>query len=178
MAVYSHEEIKRSAVFQVAADMANAARTAPKARGVDRLMICVADGDVLGLLADRMAQMHAEGRAAAHFVRDGDNLRQSLACVLIGTEATPMPWGCDTCGMSTCLNRQKGDVGALCAYATHDLGLAVGSAVSLAADRRIDNRVMFSIGMAAIELGMLPGARMAMGIPLSVSGKSPYYDRK
>ena len=60
-----------------------------------------------------------------------------------------------------------------------DLGIAIGSAVSVAADGRIDNRVMFSVGKAAMSLGML-GREMALvfGIPLSASGKSPYFDRK
>ena len=38
---------------------------------------------------------------------------------------------------------------------------------------------MFSVGKAAASLG-LPGEKcqMVVGIPLSVSGKSPYFDRK
>ena len=38
-----------------------------------------------------------------------------------------------------------------CVFNTGDLNLAIGSAVSLAADLRVDNRVMFSIGKAAIN---------------------------
>ena len=80
--------------------------------------------------------------------------------------------------MRACANNQA-FMGAPCVYATHDLGLAIGSAVALAADRRIDNRVMFSVGEAAYDLGFLPvAARIAMGIPLSATGKNPYYDRK
>ena len=178
MAIYEHKDLVNETVLRLAADMANAARTAPKTRGVDRLHIAVIDGDTMTILAQHMKKMHAEGRAADHFVRDADNLLASNACVLIGTETAPMPGGCKACGMTTCVN-QKEYVGALCTFAVHDLGLAIGSAVSLAADHRVDNRVMFSVGAAAIEIGMLPGGvKAGMGIPLSATGKSPYYDRK
>ena len=59
-----------------------------------------------------------------------------------------------------------------------DLGIAVGSAVSIAADRRIDNRVFFTAGKAASRLGLLGEAKLIMGIPLAVAGKSPFYDRE
>jgi len=44
-------------------------------------------------------------------------------------------------------------------------------------DHRIDNRIMFTIGKAASTLGMMPECKVIMGIPLSVSGKSPFFDR-
>ena len=47
-----------------------------------------------------------------------------------------------------------------------------------AADKRVDNRVMFSAGAAALELGWLGQAGIAMGIPLSARGKSIYFDRR
>jgi uncharacterized ferredoxin-like protein len=55
-----------------------------------------------------------------------------------------------------------------------DTARAVGSAVSMAVDRRIDNRVFFSAGRAAVNLKV----RIAYGIPLSVGPKSPFFDRK
>jgi uncharacterized ferredoxin-like protein len=46
-------------------------------------------------------------------------------------------------------------------------------------EARVDNRVMFSIGMAARELGLLgPEVRIIYGIPLSVQSKNPFFDRK
>ncbi|MEA5068517.1 MAG: DUF2148 domain-containing protein [Christensenellaceae bacterium] len=178
MAIHPQTEFARESVLAVARDMANAARTAPKAKGVDRLHIIVIEGDTLHALAAHMREMHASGRAAAHFARDAGNLEASDACLLVATEIGPMPSGCADCGMRACANNQA-FMGAPCVYATHDLGLAIGSAVALAADRRIDNRVMFSVGEAAYDLGFLPvAARIAMGIPLSATGKNPYYDRK
>jgi uncharacterized ferredoxin-like protein len=36
---------------------------------------------------------------------------------------------------------------------------------------------MFTIGKAAASLGLPAGCGMVMGVPLSVSGKSPFFDR-
>jgi uncharacterized ferredoxin-like protein len=69
--------------------------------------------------------------------------------------------------------------GGICAFNSGDLGIALGSAVSRAADLRIDNRILFTAGKAAVELGMFgDDIRIAYGIPLSVSGKNPFFDRK
>ena len=60
-----------------------------------------------------------------------------------------------------------------------DLGIALGSAASVAADHRADCRIMYTIGKAAVRLGLLgPEVEIAHGIPLSVTGKSIYFDRK
>jgi uncharacterized ferredoxin-like protein len=38
---------------------------------------------------------------------------------------------------------------------------------------------MYSIGRASLELGLLgPKVKQALGIPLSVTGKSPFFDRQ
>jgi len=42
----------------------------------------------------------------------------------------------------------------------------------------VDNRIMFSIGKAAKELKLLgEEAEIIYGIPLSSTGKSPFFDR-
>jgi len=53
---------------------------------------------------------------------------------------------------------------------------ALGSAVKTASILNIDNRIMFSIGVAAIKLGLID-SDIAFGIPLSISGKNIYFDR-
>jgi len=51
--------------------------------------------------------------------------------------------------------------------------------VSAAADRRIDCRVMYSIGRAAVDAKLLgKEVKIAYGIPLSATGKNPFFDRK
>ncbi|MDD3489690.1 MAG: ferredoxin domain-containing protein, partial [Paludibacter sp.] len=64
-----------------------------------------------------------------------------------------------------------------CAVNTVDVGIAIGSACSVAADHRVDSRVMFSVGRAAIELGLLPDCTSVYGIPVSSSSKNPFFDR-
>ena len=67
----------------------------------------------------------------------------------------------------------------LCGWDALDVGIALGSAAAAAADARVDNRVMFSVGRAARSLGLLGASvTLVLGIPLSVSGKSPFFDRK
>ena len=71
------------------------------------------------------------------------------------------------------------DKGGVCVYDPMDLGIAIGSAVAAAADDRVDNRVLFSAGRAAMSLGLMgEDVHMVMGIPLSVKGKNPFFDRK
>jgi uncharacterized ferredoxin-like protein len=45
------------------------------------------------------------------------------------------------------------------------------------ADHRIDSRVMFSVGLAAKELSMLPESSTVLAIVMSVSSKSVFFDR-
>ena len=70
------------------------------------------------------------------------------------------------------------DAGGTCSFNAGDLGIAVGSVVSLAADLRVDNRIMYTAGKAAIELGLLgDDVFIAYAIPLSAKGKNPFFDR-
>ena len=73
---------------------------------------------------------------------------------------------------------QSAQADAACVFTAMDLGIALGSAVSLAADARIDNRIMFTVGKAAAALGLLGEYKMVIGIPLSVSAKTPFFDRE
>jgi len=64
-----------------------------------------------------------------------------------------------------------------CALNTVDVGIAIGSACSVAADHRVDSRVMFSAGRVAQELNLMPGCSSIYGIPISGSTKNPFFDR-
>ena len=84
---------------------------------------------------------------------------------------------CGFCGHPSCERLEESN--GVCAYNAMDLGIALGSAASLAASFHIDNRLMFSVGKAVIELGLLgKGVVQAIGIPLSATGKNPFFDRK
>ena len=162
---------------QVAALMMNAARTAPKARGTDHLEIAMLTGEDRLRLADRLQEMSVEpGRG--FFARDAGNVRQAGVVVLIGSRYEPLGLNCGWCGFPTCEAKVGQAPEAPCAFNTHDLGIAVGSAVSVAADLRTDCRVLYSGGVAALDMNLLPGCRAVLAIPLSATGKNPCFDRK
>ena len=57
-------------------------------------------------------------------------------------------------------------------------GIALGAAVSRAQAFGVDTRIMFSAGLAAQQLGLLgEGVGQVYAIPVSISSKSPFFDR-
>jgi len=184
--VISSDRAEEEGVLRVAELMAVAARTAPKARGVDVVRTCIIYGPELEELASKMEEM-AGRKGWAFFKRDAGCLRRSKAVLLIGAVGSePRGLDCGACGFPTCEEfrryragrRTEGPMrGPNCVKAILDLGIAIGSAVKVAADLNVDNRVMFSVGAAALELGLLE-ADVAVGIPLSATGKNIFFDRK
>lgn len=161
---------------QIAEEMCLAARTAPKGRGIDLLEMVVLKEEAIDKLSDKMLEI---GEREKHhtFLRDGENILKAQVIVLIGTRKQYIGLKyCGYCGFKDCAGAEKN--GAVCAFNTGDLGIAVGSAVSVAMDHRVDNRIMYSAGKAAIELGLFgKDAAVAFGIPLSATGKNPFFDR-
>jgi len=168
-------------VLEVAKLMCIAARTAPKARGVDNIVTAIVYGEDLEKLAQEMEKL-ADELGYKFFIRDADNVRKSHAVVLIGLK-NPEPIGlnCEACGF-TCdkirelKSEKKCYKAPICAMQLLNLGIALGSAVKIASDLNVDNRMMFSIGVAARRLGLID-ADIVIGIPLAVHGKNPYFDR-
>ncbi len=178
MALILEQEIRDSIIAHTAQQMLTAARTAPKAKGTDNLVLAMAINETITTIADHMRLMVQQGRAAQFFLRDADNLQRAQALVLIGTKIAPLEiTDCGLCGMVDCNGKRK-NADQPCSFNTGDLGIAIGSAVSVAMDNRVDNRVMFSVGMAVRDLGLLEAdARIIYGIPLSIQGKNPFFDR-
>ena len=108
-------------------------------------------------------------------MRDADNILSAEAVILIGSREEAMCLNCGYCGFPTCGERPEG---VPCAMNTIDVGLAVGSACATAADLRLDTRVMYSVGYAALKLDWMPGCNYIIGIPVSASSKNPFFDRK
>ena len=170
------KQAERDAVLETAKRMCAAARTAPKAKGIDHILTGILTGEEKDRLAAEMRRL-AETEGAAFFARDAANVDASEAVVLIGTArgARGVPL-CGFCGWGDCAGMAK--AGGHCAYDDVDLGIAVGSAAAAAADARVDSRVMFSAGKAALLLGLLgEKAATVFGIPVSATGKSKYFDR-
>lgn len=167
---------EKNTILNTAERMCAAARTAPKARGVDKIVTGIVTGDEKDTLVKEMLVFFEE-TGAAFFERDAKNIEISEAVVLIGTTGGPkgVP-ACGFCGYKDCA--EMAAKGGHCAYDDIDLGIALGSAVSVAANNRIDNRIMFTAGVAAKRLGYLgDDVKKILAIPLSTYGKSPYFDR-
>jgi len=177
-------EAERDAVLQVAGLMLVSARTAPKSGGVDDILTAIVYGKEKESLVAEMQRI-AEERDISGFRRDAENVRDSEAVVLIGVRGTnSFELDCGACGYADCEEFERAEkkagrdfTGATCLFKALDLGIALGSAVKTASKLNVDNRIMYRIGAAARRLKMLPEASVIMGIPLSASGKSIYFDR-
>jgi uncharacterized ferredoxin-like protein len=165
MVVEGSQAIK-DGVMLTAKLMVVAAKTAPKAKGVDNIVIKILDSkeelEVLAKKMEELAQVYGEDR----WRRDADNVRRSDVVVLIGCKVidigveTPRIWRLDANTVLSIVN----------------LGIAIGSAVKTASILNVDNRIMFTVGVAAQELGIID-ADYVLGIPLSATSKNIYFDR-
>jgi uncharacterized ferredoxin-like protein len=177
------------AVEMVAELMALSARTAPKGRGQDSIVIKVIAGEELQMLSRELRRL-GEARGIKFYLRDAGNLEKSEACVLLASKVQDhVGLDCGGCGFATCLDMlqaqkqflekglEKPFGGPNCVIKMADLGIALGSAAKTASLHNVDNRVMFSAGVAALSLGWLEGCSVAYGLPLKASGKSIYFDR-
>lgn len=181
-------EAQQQAVRLVASLMATAARTAPKTRGLDSVETLILDGEDLETLARAMeAKVREKGGKLPSFARDAKNVRASSAVLLIGVTGEPknpkVPLDCGACGYAGCAEFIEGKKsegedfhGPMCVFQAIDLGIALGSAAKTAGVLNVDNRIMYTIGAAARRLKLL-NSDVVIGFPLSVTGKSPYFDR-
>lgn len=170
------------AMRTIAELMEIAAITAPKAVGSNFVVTRILEPEDVSRLAEEMAR-YGEETGKKNFDRDGANVADSDAVVLIGIkDAEPVGIDCAACGFPVCFEINTGErqgefLGPQCAIRLLDLGIAIGSAVKTAQIHNVDNRIMYRIGVVARKLGMID-ADLVMGIPLSVTGKNIYYDRK
>ncbi|MDP4291220.1 MAG: DUF2148 domain-containing protein [Bacteroidota bacterium] len=177
MAIAFENETRLKTVDAVADQILVAARTAPKGKGRDTLILAKLSGDDLEKLAAKMVEI-SEETGLKFFNRDAENVRNSQIVIVLGTRIEPLPMPeCGYCGHGSCAVKLKYPE-VPCAFNTIDLGIAAGVAASIAADHRIDSRIMYSAGKAVKELDLLnEKVGPVLCIPLSVSAKSPYFDR-
>ena len=178
MAIITEQSVRPVSVYNIAKQMMTAARTAPKAKGKDNLEIIMASEKDLQSLSQKMKEI-ALREDVTFFNRDAENILNAEAVVFIGTKIRSMGLKfCGLCGFTNCAEKNL-HPNHPCIFNTNDLGIAVGSAVSIAMDNRIDNRVMYTAGMAALELNYFSDEiKIAIAIPLSATGKNPFFDRK
>lgn len=179
---------EQNAAMTVAGLMALAARTAPKGKGIDTIEIRLLAQKEMKKLAAHLEKLGNE-RGIGFFLRDAKNLAASDGCVLIGCRGFEAGGiNCGGCGYANCAEftkTQKKKVkqtalfaGPNCILRMTDLGIALGSAVKTAQIHNVDNRIMYSGGVAARDLGMFPhDCTVVYAIPLSATGKNIFFDR-
>lgn len=171
-------DIERETLLDAAKKIASAARTAPKACGEDSIEIKIIGGKKLRELGDFTFRKGVE-TGANYFMRDGKIIKNCDFIVIMGVEDKPLGLKhCGYCGLKTCGDCYK--AGGHCAIKIADLGIALGSAVSMAADMRIDNRILYSVGKSAMEMGLFESSNIfnAYAVGISISGKNIFFDRE
>ncbi len=150
--ILTSQDSEKDVILTVAKLMVASARTAPKAMVDDKIRAAI--------LTDREKDELAETMEQAGKTRDAKNARDSGAIVLIGVKfCTPLKDWINFRGKLI------------------DLGIAIGSAVKVASELNVDNRIMRSVGDAAKKMGLLDADEI-QGIPLSIRGKNLFFDRK
>ena len=180
---------EKDAVAVVAGLMAIAARTAPKGKGQDEILITVLTVAQKKKVVKAMEEFGTKNNVG-FFLRDAGNVAASDACIVIGARGKVFVGiNCGACGYPSCAafakaagaakKRTMPFAGPNCAVRMADLGIAIGSAAKTAQIHNVDNRIMYSAGSIAMALGLLgKDCTAAYAIPLSVSGKSIYFDRQ
>jgi len=173
--IINERENRLERLVQVANQMMTAARTAPKGKGLDIIEVITLTGDNIKELSDAMFE-YANKSGLGFVLRDAENILNADAVVLIGTTRKIHNANCGYCGFDTCRDKLEFS-NVPCAINTLDVGIAIGSACAVAADNRVDSRVMFSAGRVAQELDLMPGCTSIYGIPISCTSKNPFFDR-
>lgn len=172
--IINERDSRHEQVLAAARQMMTAARTAPKGKGVDIIEIALIEGEDLTRLSNKMVAM-VEEHGMNFFLRDADNVLQAECVMLIGTHTLTQGLNCAHCGYATCAEKP---CEVPCAINSIDVGIAIGSACAMAADLRLDTRVLFSAGLAAQQLDILKGCSQVFAIAISASSKNPFFDRK
>lgn len=170
------EDIRDQALLRAAEEISLAVRTAPKTRGMDNLSILIATGDERDALSAKMTEIYEEsGSKKTFFERDAKGILKASALLLVGVKSPAYGLNCAWCGSPSCAEKPAH---APCVFGAIDLGIGAGVAASKLAGKHIDNRMMYSVGTAALRLGWFDrDVTMALGFPLASGGKNPYFDR-
>jgi uncharacterized ferredoxin-like protein len=156
--------------------MAISARTAPKAKGEDLIEIRILHGKQVEELGKAMVK-YGEDEKDAMWKRDGNCVLKSAAVLLVGVR-DPVAEGAPAKRAQAQPPKVTGDLFAEDERVKKciDLGIALGSAAKTASILNLDNRIMWRPGEMARRKGMLD-ALIVIAIPVSVSGKSIFFDR-
>jgi uncharacterized ferredoxin-like protein len=154
-----------------------AARTAPKGRGMNQLEAVCVEKKEITRIAERLTAL-GEEYAIPAFIRDAGNIREAEYMILIGTKIKALGLKkCGMCGFENCQAKEQHPE-VPCVFNTGDLGIAIGSMVSVAIRHHVDNRIMYTVGQAVREMDIFSDdVKVIYGIPLSGTSKNPFFDR-
>ncbi|MEM3703332.1 MAG: DUF2148 domain-containing protein [Candidatus Bathyarchaeia archaeon] len=158
MVVINSDNAEAEAALIAAKLMVASARTAPKARGVDKVTAAIVAGDDKDRLADEMARISDFQIPGERIQKQVMNVKNADAIVLVGVKIDDVR------------NEAERTMRLV------DLGIAIGSAVKTASILNVDNRVMFTAGRAAQNLKLVDGD-VVFGIPISIRGSNIFFDR-
>ncbi|MEM1539091.1 MAG: DUF2148 domain-containing protein [Candidatus Bathyarchaeia archaeon] len=158
MVIVNSDDAEAEAALIAAKLMVASARTAPKARGVDKITAAIVTGDDKEKLGDEMAKMPDFQFMGERIQKQVMNVKNADAVVLVGVKVDDVR------------NEAERTMRLV------DLGIAIGSAVKTASILNVDNRVMFTVGRAAQNLKLIDGD-VVFGIPISIRGSNIFFDR-
>lgn len=178
MNIFKEQEVRKEAVFEIAKRIMTAARTAPKAKGIDNMVIALLKKDGIKEVSEKLKEMARRDNLPDFFLRDAVNILSADAMIIFGTKIASTGLDpCGMCGFADCTEKNR-HPDHPCVFNTGDLGIAIGSAASAAMDNRVDNRIMYTVGQALLEMRVLgEEVKIIYGMPLSISGKNPFFDR-
>jgi len=170
-------KIETNALKQIAKLICLKARTAPKTKGIDNLRFKILNSKEKKQLVKKMKEIGTREKKHS-FLRNAQSILDTASVILFGVASNPAGLTyCGLCQKKNCaqLSKEKG----ICVFNSLDLGIALGSAVSLASNFGADNRIMYTAGIAAMRLGFFDKkVKIIIALPISGTGKNIFFDRK
>jgi uncharacterized ferredoxin-like protein len=184
------DDRKNSAIIAARLLLASAT-TSPRVGGVGECTVHIIDDECdIEDLCSQIEEMSEENKAWEFFKRDAMILRDADAVLVVTSLRSltdPSDINCNMCGRLVCddlraepkLPKEPGVAftGPLCSFRANNIAYAIDGIVSLARNLGIDYGVYWSVGAAAMRMGILPKATgFALGVGISVTEKSPFRD--
>ena len=165
--------------------------TTPRVGGVGECTIHIVDDECdIEDICQQMEALAAVKKSWAFFRRDAAMVRDADA-LLISTSlrslTDPADINCNMCGKLVCEYLKEEEklpadpdvafTGPLCTFRAANIAYAVDGIVSQARNLGIDYGVYWSVGAAAMRMGILPRATgFALAVAISITEKSPFRD--
>ena len=165
--------------------------TTPRVGGVGECTIHIVDDECdIEDICQKMEEMAGIKKSWGFFRRDAAMVRDADA-VLVSTSlrslTDPADINCNMCGKLVCEYLKDEEklpadpdvafTGPLCTFRAANIAYAVDGMVSQARNLGIDYGVYWSVGAAAMRMGLLPRATgFALAVAISITEKSPFRD--